>query len=159
MSRLRFSPRARRRCEAMVARYPERRAALLPVLLLAREEFGECSEVVVSFGAELLDLPLAQVAEVASFYPLLGDGPRARHPLRVCCGLSCRLSGSMEVMQILSQRLGVEEGQATPDGEYSLHRCECMGACATAPVLALSGDIHASLTRRLVEQLLERLGH
>ena len=141
-----------------MARYPERRAALLPVLLLARDEFGECSEVVVSFVAELLDLRLAQVAEVASFYPLLRDGPRARHPVCVCGGLSCRLSGSLEVVQILSERLGVEEGQATLDGEFSLHRCECMGACATAPVLALDGDIHASLTRRLVEHLLERLG-
>ena len=62
------------------------------------------------------------------------------------------------MMKLLSDRLGIGDGQATDDGELSLHRCECQGACATAPVLALDGDIHASLTRRLVEQLLERLG-
>jgi len=158
MPRLRFSPQARERCETIVSQYPERRAALLPVLLLARQEFGECSDVVVAFVAELLELPLAHVTEVAAFYPQLRDGPRARHALGVCGGLSCRLSGSIEVMQLLSERLGIGDGQATVDGEISLQRCECQGACATAPVLSLDGDIHASLTRRLVEQLLERMG-
>jgi len=158
MARLRFSPAARERCEAIVARYPERRAALLPVLLLARREFGECSPEVVGFVAELLELPPAHVTEVASFYPQLRDGVRARHTLRVCAGLSCRLGGANEVAQVLSERLGIGEGQASDDGEIALQRCECLGACATAPVLDLEGDIHTSLTRRLLEQLLERLG-
>ncbi|MFH1569436.1 MAG: NAD(P)H-dependent oxidoreductase subunit E [Gemmatimonadota bacterium] len=158
MPRLQLSAAAQVACEALVARYPEPRGALLPALLLAQEEFGACSDEVISLVAQALDLPRSEVLAAASFHPLVRSQPPARHQIRACAGLSCRLAGSVQVLQILEERLGIAAGESTADGQVALERCECLGACATAPVLLADGELQASLTRRLLEQHLERLG-
>jgi len=158
MARLAFTPELARECEAVVARYPEPRAALLPVLLLAQREFGSCTDEVAEFVGGLLGLTPAEVKGVSTFYSRLRSGRPARHHVCVCGGLSCRLMGSLEVVEALREGLGVEPGEVSADGHHALDLVECLGSCATAPVMEIDGELHPSLTRRLIEQILQRMG-
>ena len=158
MAKLAFTPELARECEEIVARYPEPRAALLPVLLLAQREFGSCSDEVAEFVGQLLGVTPAEVKGVSTFYPRLRHGRPARHHVLVCGGLSCRLMGCPEVLKVLQEGLGIEPGEVSADGLYALDRVECLGSCATAPVMEIDGDLHPSLTRRLIEQILQRMG-
>ena len=98
--------------------------------------------------AHLLELPVARVAGVVSFYDMCHVRPVGRHRIRVCTNLSCQLRGSGEILETIGQELGVEEGQVTSDG-----RC----SCDTAPMIMVDDDYHENLTPERVRQIVREL--
>src|SRR5579875_2297809 len=125
------------RIEQEQTRYPNPRGALIEALHLARTEAGTLSMDVLTQIAGRFNMRPAEVAEVASFYSLL-TLPPARAVLQVCTGLPCCLRGARSVVQELEGRLGIRAGTATPDGRFAIAEVECLGSCATAPVMQVN---------------------
>jgi NADH-quinone oxidoreductase E subunit len=154
----RFSPAALAEYEAILGRYPTRRAALMPVLWLAQREFGWLSEPAMAYVAELMDLPVAWVTSVASFYTMYWKRPPGRWHVQVCRNLSCALRGSEAILAAVERRLGIRDGGKTPDGRFSLEEVECLGSCGTAPVIQVNnGAYHERLDVPSALALLDRL--
>lgn len=143
-----------RRLQAL---YPERRAALLPVLRMAQEAFGYISPDVERYVAGLFDLTPAHVHEVVTFYTLFFREPVGRHVLAVCHNLSCTLRGAEEAIAYLAERLGIEPGETTPDGRVTLLRVECLCACELAPMMQVDDAYVGPLDRATIDRVLEGL--
>lgn len=144
-------------CARIAATYPEPAAALLPVLHQVQQAEGYLSITAIEQVAALLALPPARVLGVVSFYPAFRTEKTGRHLIQVCSTLSCCLLGAGEVLACLQRRLGIELGETTVDGRYTLEEVGCLASCATAPVMAVNGELHQSLTRERIDQIVERL--
>ena len=154
----RFSDAALAEYRALLGRYPTRRAALMPTLWLAQREFGWLSLPVQQYVAELMELPLAWVTSVASFYTMYWKEPKGRWHIQVCRNLSCMLRGGGDVLRAVEDRLGIRHGQRTADGRFSLEEVECLASCGTAPCLQVNNaEYHENLDVPRTLALLERL--
>jgi NADH-quinone oxidoreductase E subunit len=153
-----FSQAALDEIAALRPRYPTTEALLLPVLHIAQREWGGWlpDEAIAAVAAEL-ELPVAKVYGVVTFYDLYHQKPVGRHRIRVCTNLSCQLRGSEEIMETLHQELGVDEDEITPDGRCSYVHFECLGSCDTAPMMMVDDDYHENLTPNRVRQILKGL--
>jgi NADH-quinone oxidoreductase subunit E len=150
----RFSPAQLAEVRRLQGLYPDRRAALLPVLRLAQETFGHVAPETEVYVAELFEMSPAHVHEVATFYTLFFKQPVGRHVVSVCHNLSCALLGAEDVIAYLQERLGIEAGQTTTDGRVTLLRVECLCACEAAPVMQVDDDYVGLLTRPKLDALL-----
>ncbi len=154
----RFSDAALAEYRRILGRYPTRRAALMPTLWLAQREFGWLSEAVQAYVAELMELPLAWVTSVASFYTMYWKEPPGRWHLQLCRNLPCALRGAADLRTLVRDTLGIGHGEKTPDGRFSFEEVECLASCGTAPVLQINnGAYHESLDVEKVRALLARL--
>ena len=152
-----FSDTARRELEAILARYPDREAAILPALHLAQREFGYVSDEAIVYVADLLGFTPARIEGVATFYTMYNRKPVGKYHLQICRNLSCSLMGAEHLIEHVSKRLGIRPGETTPDGKFTMSQVECLGSCGTAPVLQLNDDYHESLTEEKIDALLDRL--
>ncbi len=125
--------------DAIVSRYPQRAAAMLPVLTRLQAERGFLSDETVEQVAGYLGVPAAHVHGVVSFYSMYDRSAVGRNKVYVCRTLSCRLRGAEEVLQVMEKKLGVKRGETTPDGKLTLVPFECLGLCEQAPA-ALCGE-------------------
>jgi NADH-quinone oxidoreductase subunit E len=137
--------------------YPERQAALLPVLRMAQDTFGYISPEVEVYVGELFALSPAHVHEVVTFYTLFFQRPVGRHVISVCHNLSCSLRGAEDVIAYLQERLGIEAGETTPDGRVTLLRVECLCACEAAPMMQVDEAYVGPLDRKTIDAVLEGL--
>jgi NADH-quinone oxidoreductase subunit E len=155
---LAFEKADRETIAAMAARYPDRRSAVMPVLWLAQKRFGFLSKEAVAAVAEALQMPEPEVAAVATFYSMYNLAPVGRHLLQVCMTLSCSLLGADALMQHLTRRLGIEAGEITPDGRFTLRKVECLASCGTGPCLQVNETVyHEQLDPESVDRLLDSL--
>jgi len=153
-----FSEAALAEIQALRPRYPTTEALLLPVLHIAQREWGGwLPDEAIAAVAEELELPVAKVYGVVTFYDLYHQSPVGRHRVRVCTNLSCQLRGSDEIMETLHQELGVGEDEITPDGRVSYVHFECLGSCDTAPMMMVDDEYHENLTPNRVRQILKGL--
>ena len=156
--RPRFSEATLAEYRAILARYPTRRAALMPTLWLAQRDFGWLSEPAMAYVAELMELPLAWVTSVASFYTMYWKQPVGRWHLQMCRNLSCALRGADQIRGAVEAKLGIRHGQVTPDGKFSLEEVECLASCGTAPCLQVNNaEYHENLDVPRTLALIERL--
>lgn len=153
-----FSDAALAEYREILGRYPTRRAALMPTLWLAQREFGWLSEPVLAYVAELMELPLAWVTSVASFYTMYWKRRPGRWHLQICRNLPCALRGADALRRAIHDRLGIEDGQITPDGRFSLEEVECLASCGTAPVVQVNnGPYYENLDVDGLLALIDRL--
>ena len=145
----------RRRADELAAPYPERGAALVPLLLAIQERHGCVAPEAEAWAAEALGVPRMRVEEVMSFYTMLRRAPRGRHHLRVCRNLSCTLLGAETLIGEIERRLGCPPGETTADGEFSWELAECLGACEQAPMLQCDESFVGPLTPERIAELLE----
>jgi NADH-quinone oxidoreductase subunit E len=145
------------RAEELIARYPRRRSALLPLLFLLQAEDGYVSPAGIAQVAELLGLTKAEVAGVATFYTMFRRRPVGRYLVSVCRTLSCELRGSAEITEALCQRLGVPVGGTDSNGMVTVEEVECLAACDGAPVLQVNTENYERLDTQGALELLERL--
>lgn len=136
------------------AEFPQANSALLPLLHRIQRQEGWLSEQTLADVAELLDLPVQYVTSVASFYTLYFKEPVGKNVIHVCVGLSCALAGSDDLLHELEQRLGIREGQTTPDGRYTLLEAECLAACDKAPVAQVNLRYHGPIAPQEADKLL-----
>jgi NADH-quinone oxidoreductase E subunit len=130
-----LSEAARQRAEALVALYPERRSALIPLCHLAQGEDGYLTEEAMEDVAALCGVTPAEVRGTASFYDMLHTEPVGRSVLAVCTNIACLLAGAYELLEHAEERLGVRIGQTSEDGLFTLEEAECLADCDHAPCL------------------------
>ena len=154
----RFSEAALAEYREILGRYPTRRAALMPTLWLAQREFGWLSDPVQAYVADLMELPLAWVTSVVSFYTMYWTAPPGRWHLQLCRNLPCALRGAGELRALIHETLGIRNGEKTADGRFSFEEVECLASCGTAPVLQINnGAYYEGLDLEKVRALLARL--
>lgn len=153
---VRLSDAARDEIARLTALYEQRQSALLPALFIAQKEHGYLSPEALDGVAEVLDLPVSEVVSVASFYTLLYLEPVGRHVIQVCTNLACLVNGCGGVVRRLQARLGVEPGETTPDGRFTLRTVECLAACDEAPSVIVDEDRWARVSPDDVDKILER---
>ncbi len=137
--------------------YPDKRAALLPVLQLVQDTFGYISLEAEEYVARLFDLSPAHVHEVVTFYTLFFREPKGRHVVSVCHNLTCHLLGAPRVLAHLKEKLGVEVGETTADGRITLLSVECLCACEMAPMMQVDDRYEGGLTPAKIDRVLRGL--
>lgn len=152
-----FSEDAMRRYQKILSRYPEKRAAVMPVLALAQREFGWISEEVADYVGNLMDYPPADVLSVATFYTLLRKKPVGKYHLEVCRNVSCWLRGATQCMDEARRILGVDAQQITPDGLFSWDFTECLASCGTAVAMQVGDRYFEDLTPEKMGEVIEKL--
>jgi len=141
------------RLEQIVAEHREQRWPLIPLLQQVQEEIGYIPPEAIEPIAAAFGLFPSEVQGVISFYEQLYTVPRGRKVVRVCRGTACHVRGGKTVLKLVKQNLGVEEGQTTPDMEYTLETVACLGVCALAPNLVIGKDTHGHMNPKKVSQL------
>lgn len=157
---IQFSEARMARFREIVARYPEdkQKSALIPVLHLAQEEFDGWLDVpVMDYVASLLNLNPIEVYEVATFYTMFNMKPVGKYVLEICQTGPCMLRGSDQLIAHVKNRLGIEAGQTTPDGLFTLKPAECLGACGYAPMMQLGKYYKENLTPEKMDRILDEL--
>lgn len=143
--------------EQILGRYPTKMAALLPLLWKAQYKWGWISTEVIEYIASLLELPVSHVYGVVSFYTMYNREPVGTYRIELCTNISCQLKGSEHILDCLRERLGIELGETTPDGLFTLSEAECLAACEMAPMLQVGLDFHGPLTPESVNNLIDAL--
>ena len=152
-----FSDAARKEADEALARYPNKRSAVLPVLWIAQREFGWVSPAALRLVARIVELPEPEVFGIATFYTMFNLQPVGRHHLQVCMTLSCSLMGADRLFRHLEHKLGIGHGETTKDGRFTLRRVECLASCGSAPCMQVNFDYHENLDEKSVDALLEKL--
>ena len=133
-----FSSELRAKAEAVVACYPQRRSALLPLCHMAQGQDGWLTPEAMGDIAELVGCTPAEVRGTATFYDMLHTEPVGRHVVTVCTNIACMLAGAYEVLDHAESSLGISVGQTTADGEFTLEEAECLAGCDLAPCVQVN---------------------
>ena len=137
--------------------YPTEQALLLPLLHEIQAKQGWISNQASQEAAHYLNLSLAKVEEVLTFYTMYNRKPVGQYHLQVCTNISCFLRGSDQIMACMEKKLGIHCGETTADGKFTLSEVECLAACGTAPVMQINDDYHENLDARSCVDLIETL--
>ncbi len=155
MSDLKFSEKGMKKYEWLLTRYPDKQAVLLPALRIAEAEFGELGIPEMKYVADLMGISPARVYGVVTFYTHFRRAGTGTFHIQVCSTLSCALRGSQELADHIAKRLGIEMGETTEDGMFSVSKVECLGSCDTAPMFQLNDNYHENLTLDDVDRIIE----
>ncbi len=130
--------------------------ALMPVLHEAQNIYGYLPFEVQTVIAEGLNVSLAEVYGVATFYSQFSLSPKGKHKVSVCLGTACYVKGSDKVLEAVEKQLGIKCGECTPDRNFSIDSCRCVGACGLAPVMIVDGEVYGRLTAKEVSGILSK---
>lgn len=155
-----FSQENLEQAKVILAKYPEGRqaSAVMPLLDLAqRQNGGWVSQPAMDVIADMLDMPVIRVYEVATFYTMYNLHPIGKHHVQVCTNLPCWLRGSDDVMNTCKKVLGIGAGETTEDGMFTVNEMECLGACVNAPMMQIGDDYYEDLDADSTESILSVL--
>ena len=138
----------------VIARHKGQRWRLIPLLQEIQDTCGYIPPETIQPVADATGLFPAQVQGVISFYSLLHTEPRGKNVVTVCRGTACHVRGGKTILKLVKQHLGIEEGETTPDLEYSLETVACIGVCALAPNMMINKDTYGSMNPKKVARLL-----
>ena len=139
------------------ARYPHRKSAVLPALTVAYRQVGHLNDDVYREISKIIKIPYVEIAEAATFYTLFPKQPVGKYLIQVCHNISCALMGADSLIGYLQEKLGISKGETTEDGLFTLISVECLGSCATAPMMQINQDYYENLTREKVDTIIEEL--
>lgn len=141
--------------EKYLPRYANKQGALLPALHMVQHEYGWIPGQAMLEVAEFLGLKPADVIDTASFYEEYWLKPKGRHLVQVCRSIACEFCGQREVTEACKEALGIDVGETTDDGEFTLIELECLGSCGTAPAALIDEKLYEDLTPQGVKQAIE----
>ena len=143
------------RFKTLLPRYPHKKALVLPCLWMVQYQEGFISSDAMNYLAELLDVPVAHLYGVATFYTMFNLELMPKYHIQVCKTLSCELCGKAEVIKAIEEEIGLKVNESNE--LFRLTQVECLGACGGAPMLAMNEDYHENLTPQSTKDLLQRL--
>ena len=150
------TPEQEAQLKEVIAKHKDDPGAVMPVLQEAQEIYGYLPIEVQQMIAEGLDVPIDEVYGVATFYSQFALSPKGKYNISVCLGTACYVKGSGDVLNRLSQELGIEAEECTMDGNFSLTACRCIGACGLAPVMTVNDDVYGRLVADDVPSILAK---
>ena len=130
---------------------------MLPVLNLAQREFGHLGTEAIEYVAKLMGQAPARVRGVVSFYTMYNTRPIGRHHIQVCRTLPCALRGAEKITAFIKNKLGIEAGETTSDGRFTLAEVECLASCGTAPMMQINDRYYEDLTEEKTGEILDSL--
>jgi NADH-quinone oxidoreductase subunit E len=143
--------------DKIIARYPLKRSAIVPLLMFAQDEIGYVSDEAIEEIARRVEVRPIEVIEDIGYYSMLHRQPIGKYNFQVCTNVSCLLRGGEEILEHCSKKLGISHKQTTPDGTFSLEEVECLGACCGAPAMQVNYDFYENLTPAKIDALIEKL--
>ncbi len=145
-----------KKIDEIKSRYPDEKAALLPLLWIIQEKYGWISEDSMRYVGDLLNMPYEQVLGVASFYTMFNKKPRGKFHLQLCTNISCMLRGGYELFHYLEEKLNLKNNETSPDSMFTIEEVECLGSCATAPMMQVNNkEFYENLTKEKIDLLIE----
>ena len=141
---------------AVIDELREDKGCLMPIMQKAQEIYGYLPIEVQEMISEGLDVPLAEIYGIVTFYTQFSLNPKGVYPIGVCLGTACYVKGSGEILDKMKEILGIDVGECTADGKFSLDATRCIGACGLAPVITIGDDVHGRLTADQVEDILKQ---
>ena len=143
--------------QKILAKYDQKRAAMLPLLHLAQDKTGAVTPEVEAWVSRWTEVPVVHVHEVVTFYSMFHQKPVGCHHIRFCTTTSCVLRGGEKLLGHLKNKLGIDNHETTKDGKFSLEEAECLCACEGAPMMQVGDDYHVDLTPEKINRILENL--
>ena len=150
-------PETEKAIDELLQRYPVKEAALIPALHMVQDDVGWMPVEAMDWVADRLDLPRARVYGVTSFYTMFRREQTGRHRIEICTNLSCSLMGAEHLRDHLCKKLGIEPGQTTADGRFTVSEVECLGSCGTAPVMMVDDEYFENLDPDKVDKIIAGL--
>lgn len=129
----------------VISEHRDTPGSVITVLRLSQDEVGYLPIEIIDHVAEGMNLPASEVFGVATFYSLFSLKPKGKHVIKACTGTACYVKGITEVMNHITNKHGIKEGETMEDRRFSLEGVRCLGACGLAPVLIVGEDIHGNL--------------
>ncbi len=157
---MRLSVEAYQKIDRELAKFPptKKLSAAIAALTIAQEENGWLPPELLAEVADYLEVPVAALMEVASFYSMFNTHPVGKYKLTICGNLPCEMSGAAMLVGYLKEKLGIDVGETTADGLFTLVQGECMGACGEGPVILVNNhEMHMQMTREKIDALIEEL--
>lgn len=150
------TPEQASKLQEIIAANKEDKSRLMAVMQEAQEIYGYLPFEVQEMIAEGMDVPLEKVYGVATFYAQFALSPKGKYNISVCLGTACFVKGSGDVLDKISEILGIEAEECTADGKYSLTACRCIGACGLAPVMTVNDEVYGRLTPADIPDILAK---
>ena len=145
-----------KKLDAIVEKYKDTRGALIQVLHEVQEVYGYLPLEVQRAVSEKMNIPLAEIYGVVSFYTQFSIYPKGKYQINVCMGTACYVKGANEILDKFRTRLSIDVGECTEDGMFSLEACRCIGACGLAPVLTVNDEVYGRLGVDDVDDILAK---
>lgn len=142
-----------------LAKYPDKRSAVMPLLFIAQEEYGHLTPEAVDEVAAILDLDPTQVHSLVGFYTMYYDRPKGKFLVQICNDLPCALRGADQFTEKVAEYLGIEVGETTEDELFTLENIMCVAGCDRAPVMQINFSYHENLDEDKVKRILDDLRH
>ncbi len=140
------TPEQKAQLDAVIAECKGDKSQLMHVMQEAQGIYGYLPREVQVMIAEGMDVPLEKVYGVATFYAQFSLSPKGEYDISVCLGTACYVKGAQQLTDKISEILGIEPGECTADGKFSLEECRCIGACGLAPVFTVNGEVYGKVT-------------
>ena len=140
----------------VISEHKGQAGALIPVLHEAQNIYGYLPIEVQKIISDGLDVPMAEIYGVVTFYTQFTTNPKGKYNIAVCLGTACYVKGSGTILDKIKEKLGIDVGECTPDGKYSIEATRCIGACGLAPVLTVNEDVYGRLTVDDVDDILAK---
>ena len=142
--------------EAYISENKDVEGVLIPVMQKAQELFGYLSLETMELISERLDVPVSEIYGVATFYALFSLTPKGEYVISVCTGTACYVKGAQLVLDEVKKQLGIESGEPTPDGKFSIQDTRCLGCCGLAPVMVINNDVYGRLEPADIKDILAK---
>ena len=141
---------------AVIEKYRGVKGSMIPILQQAQDIYGYLPYEVQNAIAEGMNVPFEKVYGVATFYAQFALSPKGKYNISVCLGTACYVKGSGKIYERLQEKLGIGEGECTPDRKFSLMAARCVGACGLAPVMMVNEDVYGRITEKDVDDILAK---
>ena len=142
--------------DKVVEEYQHDKGMLIQILLRLQKNFGWLPMEMLLEVSKQLGISINQVYQVATFYKAFSLNPRGRHFIRICSGTSCRVRGAPTILERVQSFLGIDAGEVTPDGKFSLETVNCLGGCALGPMMIIDGEYYGNLKLLAVKKILSK---
>lgn len=153
-----FSDTVEAEIDRHLAKYPVKRSAILPLMfIMQRERGGWLDPPAVSYLANRLGVHITDIWEVATFYSMINTEPIGKYHIQICKTLSCKLLGADKITAQCTKKLGINPGETSDEGRFTISLVECLGSCGTAPMFQIGFQFHENLTPEKVDRILDTL--
>jgi len=149
--------RLKKEMQEIMKQYKVEKDNLIPILNEVQEKYGYIPKIAQLEISNYLQIPMAEIYGVVTFYSRFTLEPKGKYNISVCLGTACFVKGSQKILERLKDRLGVEEGQTTVDGKFSIDTTRCVGACGIAPVFTVNDEVYGRATVKKLDEVLDKL--
>ncbi len=147
--------KVRKETKAILSKYKQTKDNLIMILEEVQKKFGYVPKQAQLEISEYLDVPVAEIYGVVTFYSRFTTKPKGKYNVSVCLGTACFVKGSKEILERAKQKLGLEEGETSKDGKFSLDSTRCVGACGLAPVFTINNEVYGKATVKKLDEVID----